>query len=178
MGIRVEVLGKNKVVYFFHWPHPILESMKKTTPTRARPTKTKIRAAFHAAGLRLTRQRLTIYRELTGRYDHPDVDMLFRAVQPKLRKISVFTVYRTMNALEEAGLVWRVTTWKGHARYDGHVVAHAHFLCERCGKIMDIEAGDVSALCKRVSGEHGQVQRVDLMFYGEEADCAAEQGAS
>lgn len=152
--------------------------MKKSKCPRARQNKAQLRAKFHAAGLRLTRQRQTIYRELTGRYDHPDVDMLFRAVQPKLRKISVFTVYRTMNVLEEAGLVWRVTTWKGHARYDGHVVAHAHFLCERCGKIMDIEAGDVSGLCERVTGEHGQVRRVDLMFYGEEADCATNQSVS
>lgn len=152
--------------------------MKKTKSTRARLNKAQLRAMLHAAGLRLTRQRQTIYRELTGRYDHPDVDMLFRAVQPKIRKISLFTVYRTMNVLEEAGLVWRVTTWKGHARYDGNVAAHAHFLCETCGKITDIEAGDVSGLCARVAGEHGQVRRVDLMFYGEEADCTANQSVS
>lgn len=152
--------------------------MKKTNPTRVYLRKAKLRTEFHAAGMRLTRQRLTIYRELTGRYDHPDVDMLYRAVKPKIPKISLFTVYRTMNALEGAGLVWRVTTWKGHARYDGNIATHAHFLCERCGKIMDIEAGDVSELCTRVSVDHGLVRRVDLMFYGEEADCTAAKSAS
>jgi Fur family transcriptional regulator, peroxide stress response regulator len=96
--------------------------------------KGELRAAFHRSKMRLTRQRLAIYRELAGRYDHPDVDTLFRAVKPKVPQISLFTVYRTMNALEGAGMVWRVATFKGHARYDGDVETHAHFLCETCGK--------------------------------------------
>lgn len=136
--------------------------------------KAALREAFHAAGMRLTRQRMAIYRELTGRYDHPDVDTLYRAVSPRLPRLSLFTVYRTMNALEDAGMAWRVATWKGHARYDGNVRAHAHFLCESCGRIFDIDVGDVSHLCERVAGETGKVRRVDLMFYGEGPICSTE----
>ena len=91
----------------------------------------QLRSTFNAAGLRLTKQRLLICRELAGRCDHPDVERVYRAVKPRLRQISLFTVYRTMNALESAGMAWRVATWKGHARYDGNVQAHAHFLCEK-----------------------------------------------
>jgi Fur family transcriptional regulator, peroxide stress response regulator len=135
--------------------------------------KAALREAFHAAGMRLTRQRLAIYRELTGRYDHPDVDSLFRSVKPKVPQLSLFTVYRTMNALEGAGMVRRVATWKGHARYDGDVQTHAHFLCESCGKITDIDVGDMSELCSRVAGSEGEIRRVDLMFYGEGPVCGA-----
>lgn len=137
--------------------------------------KAVLREAFHAAGMRLTRQRLAIYRELTGRHDHPDVDMLYRSVKPKIPQISLFTVYRTMNALENAGMVWRVSTWKGHARYDGIVDTHAHFLCESCGKIIDIDVGDLSGLCNKVAGDQGWVRRVDLMFYGTGPICSAKQ---
>ena len=72
--------------------------------------KSELRSAFHAAGMRLTRQRQAIFRELESRYDHPDVEHLFHAVKPRIPQISLFTVYRTMNALESAGMVWRVAT--------------------------------------------------------------------
>jgi Fur family transcriptional regulator, peroxide stress response regulator len=142
--------------------------------------KAALRTVFHAAGMRLTRQRLAIYRELTGRFDHPDVDTLYQAVRPRIPQISLFTVYRTMNALEDAGMVWRVATWKGHARYDGNVHTHGHFLCEKCGMIHDIELDeqDMAPLCQKVAGDRGAVRRVDVMFYGEGPICSAAHEAS
>lgn len=134
--------------------------------------KAALHAAFHRAGMRLTRQRLAIYRELEGRCDHPDVEHLFKAVKPRIPQISLFTVYRTVNALESAGMVWRVTTWKGHARYDGNVDTHSHFLCETCGKIDDV-AGDAAGRIGVLSGMPGTVRRVDVMISGECAACAA-----
>ena len=136
------------------------------------------RMAFHAAGMRVTRQRTAIYRELMGRYDHPDVEMLYKAVRPRMSNLSLFTVYRTVNALETAGMVRRVATWKGHARYDGNVETHAHFLCETCGRIVDVDVGDVSDLCRRVEGNTGKVSRVDVMFYGEGPICQGEHAAA
>ena len=133
--------------------------------------KAALHAAFHRAGMRLTRQRLAIYRELEGRCDHPDVEHLFKAVKPRIPQISLFTVYRTVNALESAGMVWRVTTWKGHARYDGNVDTHSHFLCETCGKIDDV-AGDAADRIGVLSGMPGTVRRVEVMISGECAACA------
>ena len=134
--------------------------------------------AFHAAGMRVTRQRTAIYRELMGRYDHPDVEMLYTAVKPHIANLSLFTVYRTVNALEAAGMVRRVATWKGHARYDGNVETHAHFLCETCGRIVDVDVGDVGDLCRRVAGDTGKVSRVDVMFYGKGPICQGEHAVS
>ncbi len=136
----------------------------------------QLRSAFNAAGLRLTRQRLLICRELAGRYDHPDVEHLFQAVKPRLRQISLFTVYRTMNALEAVGMAWRVTTFKGHARYDGNVQAHAHFLCEKCGHIDDVDTQ--GAACHELAAHaqqcvKGRVRRVEMMIIGECEACRA-----
>ena len=142
-------------------------------------TDRQLRSAFNAAGLRLTKQRLLICRDLAGRYDHPDVERLYRAVKPRLRQISLFTVYRTMNALEAAGMVRLVATWKGHARYDGNVEAHAHFLCEKCGRIDDVdtqgachEMPELARKCVK-----GSVHRVEMMIVGECADCLAAPAA-
>ena len=138
-------------------------------------TDAQLRSSFNAAGLRLTRQRLLICRDLAGRYDHPDVERVYRAVKPRLRQISLFTVYRTMNALEAAGMVRRVATWKGHARYDGNVEAHAHFLCEKCGRIDDVDTHgachEMPELARKCVA--GTVRRVDMMIVGECAACLA-----
>ena len=142
-------------------------------------TDAQLRRTFNAAGLRLTRQRLVICRELANRCDHPDVERLYRAVKPRLRRISLFTVYRTMNALESAGMAWRVATCKGHSRYDGNVEAHAHFLCEKCGRIDDVdtqgachEMPELARKCVK-----GSVHRVEMMIVGECADCLAAPAA-
>ena len=133
----------------------------------------QLRSAFNAAGLRLTRQRLLICRELAGRCDHPDVERIYRAVKPRLRQISLFTVYRTMNALESAGMARRVATWKGHARYDGNVQTHAHFLCEKCGRIDDVESGENEAGVQVFAGVKGEVRRAEVMLIGACEACVA-----
>lgn len=152
-----------------------MESADQSSPAvpgRRPLRRANLRAAFHAAGMRLTRQRLAIYRELKSRYDHPDVEHLFRAVKPRVPRISLFTVYRTMNALESAGMVWRVATWRGHARYDANVDVHAHFLCEKCGRIDDVEAGAVS-LPPPPAESGAEIRRVDVMLSGTCGACRA-----
>ena len=136
----------------------------------------RFRGAVNAAGMRMTRQRRTIFKELSGRYDHPDVEQIFQAVKVHIPRLSLFTVYRTMNALESAGLIWRVATWKGHARYDANVDVHAHFLCETCGRIQDVETGELGSLCHLVAGDAGQVRRVSVTFYGEGPLCTHGKG--
>lgn len=150
-------------------------SQIKRGATRKHPTsKKKLRQAFHAAGMRLTKQRLAIYRELESRVDHPAVQQLYLAVKPRMPQISLFTVYRTMNALEAAGMVLRVATWKSHARYDATVAAHAHFLCETCGRIDDVDdqqCPDIMPML--VHGVKGTINRMDIMMTGQCAECAA-----
>ncbi|NCC92478.1 MAG: transcriptional repressor, partial [Opitutae bacterium] len=96
------------------------------------------RGVFHAAGLRMSRMRLAILRALKSRCDHPTIQDLHVAVRQQYPRVSKFTVYRAMNAMEAAGLVRRIAVWKGCVRYDGELTAHAHFLCETCGRVMDV----------------------------------------
>lgn len=147
-------------------------SSKPRRPMR----KSVLHAAFRTAGMRLTRQRLAIFRELEGRFDHPDVERIFHKVKPRIPQISLFTVYRTMNALESAGMVRRVATWKGHARYDAKVEMHAHFLCETCGKIDDVDThGAYHGLQEQARGcvPAHEVRRVDMMISGVCEACVA-----
>lgn len=142
-------------------------------PLRRSMRRQALRGTLHAAGMRLTRQRLAIYRELESRCDHPDVEHIYLAVKPRIPRISLFTVYRTVNALESAGILQRVATWRGHARYDACVDRHAHFLCESCGKIEDVETGDLEFLNDPAGGQARKIRRVDVLFRGEGQTCCS-----
>ena len=133
--------------------------------------KTALRKIFHAAGLRLTRQRLAILRELANRSDHPDVNTLYRALKARMPRLSLFTVYRTMNALEAIGLVRRAADWNGTVRYDARLEPHAHFLCRKCGKIFNLDWSDHFRLGQGLAQNLGRVHQVDLLIHGEETDC-------
>ena len=107
----------------------------------------KLREAFHAAGMRLTRQRLLICRELANRYDHPDVEKIHQAVRTRLKRISLFTVYRTVNLFEEAGLVTKHDFKDGRARFelipDEH---HDHLIDIRSGKVIEFRNEEIEAI--------------------------------
>ncbi len=69
--------------------------------------------ALRSSGLRLTHQRLEVARELAGDDTHPDVESIYRGVRERVPTVSLDTVYRTVAALVEMGLVSRVDATAG-----------------------------------------------------------------
>jgi Fur family peroxide stress response transcriptional regulator len=94
--------------------------------------------ALRSSGLRLTHQRLEVAREIAGDDTHPDVESIYRRVRERVPTISLDTVYRTVAALADLGLVSRVNLTAGATRYDPEVARHHHFVCTRCGLIRDV----------------------------------------
>ncbi len=92
-----------------------------------------------ASGIKITPQRLAIYRELISRKDHPAVEDIYRSLRRKMPGISLPTVYRTLGFFEEKGLIMKVPTVGDKVRYDGNPHPHSHFICTSCGRIMDLE---------------------------------------
>jgi len=86
---------------------------------------------------RNTKQRQLILDEIRKMKTHPTASELFEVVHPKLPKLSISTVYRTLQVLSEIGLVQKLETNGTEARFDGDVSKHFHVRCLRCGKIED-----------------------------------------
>jgi Fur family peroxide stress response transcriptional regulator len=91
------------------------------------------------AGLKLTHQRLEIYREMASCRDHPTAEMIYERIRKRMPTISLDTIYRTLSNFEAHGLTFRVHTSESQAHYDADLSQHHHLVCERCGKIMDFE---------------------------------------
>ncbi len=102
------------------------------------------RELFAKHDLRCTRQRTLVYEALRETDRHPTAEELHRMVSGGDERLSLATVYNTLEALESAGLLRRLPTEDGSARYDADTHPHAHVHLEDTGEIMDVpdELGD------------------------------------
>lgn len=99
--------------------------------------------ALKSRGLRMTPQRLEIIREIAKAKDHPGADTILARVRERVPMLSPDTVYRTLDVLVDAGLISRVFMPRA-TRFDPELKSHHHFICERCGTVIDIETEAVS----------------------------------
>jgi len=87
--------------------------------------------------LKLTSQRKIIAEVLSNSTDHPDVEALYFRANKIDSKISIATVYRTLNLFEQYGLIKKLEIGEGKARYEEFKKANEHF------HLVDIETGDI-----------------------------------
>jgi len=98
------------------------------------------------AGIKLTPQRLEIFRELASSETHPDAEAVLRAVQQRMPMVSLDTVYRTLWLLRDLGLVKTLGPNRDVVRFDVNIDRHHHYVCVRCGLVRDFQSEDFDAL--------------------------------
>ncbi len=113
---------------------------------------------------RSSRKREALREELLGARDHPGAEELYARLRPRFPDLSLGTVYRNLALFREEGSVVCVATVNGQERFDGRTEPHAHFICERCGRVADVP---VTVPPELLSVElPGRVQGCSLTFYG------------
>ena len=90
-------------------------------------------------GSRRTRQRHAILEAVRNTKSHPDVQWVYEEVRRDLPRVSLGTVYRNLDLLARSGIILRIPTIDGLARYDADTSSHSHVACRLCGRIDDIE---------------------------------------
>ncbi len=86
-----------------------------------------VREALERAGCRYTPQREAVLAHLRSVTNHPTVDQVYEAVRRELPRISLATVYNTLELLVERGLIKRLSFGRHAARYDARCEPHYHF---------------------------------------------------
>ncbi len=104
------------------------------------------KAAAKQAGVKLTHQRLEIFREVASSLEHPDAEMVFRAVQARMPTVSLDTVYRTLWTLRDLGIISPLGPRRESVRFDANLTDHHHYVCMRCGLTRDFESTELNAL--------------------------------
>ena len=90
-------------------------------------------------GIRVTAQRLAVYRILAEDMTHPTADSIHARLRESMSSLSQATVYRVLEFLEKEGLVRRVSTTEGVSRFDSKTSWHQHLVCRACGLMTDYE---------------------------------------
>jgi Fur family peroxide stress response transcriptional regulator len=89
--------------------------------------------------LKITPQRIVIYRELHKSKDHPYAEVLYKRVKKNIPDISLDTVNRTLLTFSKIGLVKNVEGYGEPRRYDPDLKNHHHFRCLNCNTIIDFD---------------------------------------
>jgi Fur family peroxide stress response transcriptional regulator len=106
----------------------------------------QFKASARAAGIKLTHQRLEIFRAVASSLDHPSAEAVLRAVQSTTPTVSLDTVYRTLWLLTDLGLLTTLGPRQDSVRFDANVENHHHYVCTRCGLVRDFQSDDLNAL--------------------------------
>ena len=88
-------------------------------------------------GLRVTPQRIEIYKELIKTDEHPSAETLYEKVRKTFPNISFDTVNRTLLTLNDIGVAFIVEGSGDVRRFDGGTEKHQHFKCINCKRILD-----------------------------------------
>lgn len=133
----------------------------------------RFEASCREAGLKLTHQRMEIYRELALSADHPSAETLYKRLKERMPTISPDTVYRTLATFNRYGLAHKVETGESLARFEAAGEQHHHLICRQCSEIVDFlwESVDEMELPRQVEG-WGKIESRHVVVYGKCGKCS------
>ncbi|MCB1155339.1 MAG: transcriptional repressor [Deltaproteobacteria bacterium] len=132
--------------------------------------------ACRKAGVKLTHQRLEIFREMAQTVDHPDAESVYNSVRERVPTVSMDTVYRTLWMLNDLGLVKTLGQAHERTRFDANLKRHHHFVCVRCGLTRDFYSDELDELDVRAATRDvGQVVSTLVEVHGVCNECAQKE---
>lgn len=132
-----------------------------------------ITGIFREKKLKLTPQRIAVYRYLQSTKEHPSAETIYKALQEDYPTMSLATVYKALKTLVEVNLIQEINVGEGNFRYDGNVCSHPHIQCLNCGKVDDIEGICFSELNSKVKTyTNYEVLGNQVYFYGICSSCS------
>ncbi|MHA1569475.1 MAG: Fur family transcriptional regulator [Alphaproteobacteria bacterium] len=128
------------------------------------------------AGVKLTHQRIEIFREVAQTGDHPDAEAVYRGVRKRIPTVSLDTVYRTLWMLNDFGLINTLGPSRERTRFDANLKNHHHFVCTRCGLTQDFYSDEFDRMRPPKSlKEFGKVESTHVEVRGVCRQCAKRQ---
>ena len=119
-------------------------------------------------GLSITQPRVAILTYLMNHHTHPIVDSIYKNLREAYPNLSRTTVYNTIKALKECGLIQMFNIDDKHICVDEDTTPHAHLLCEKCGRVYDLP---LQGLAQRRMIDGCQINEVHQYYKGICKDC-------
>ena len=84
-------------------------------------------------------------------YSHMTAEQIFAALRQTYPKVVLATVYNNLNRLWEEGRVRKISVEGMPDRYD-RIQRHDHLVCKQCGRLLDIDLGDLTKQLEKKAG--------------------------
>ncbi len=122
---------------------------------------------------RNTVQKQLVRRVVLASCDHPTAESVYLSARRELPTISLGTVYRVLHELVEDGEVVEIPVIP--SRFDKTLSAHAHLVCEKCGKVYDVPLDVDKVLGAADKGSAHRLTGATVTFQGICESCSAQQ---
>ena len=111
---------------------------------------TELRQTLHRKGLRMTPQRQLVLDAVSD-LGHATPEAVCGRVQETAPAVNITTIYRTLDLLEQLGIVRHTHLGHGAPTYATARHSHVHLVCHRCGAVDEIDAEVLDALSEELS---------------------------
>jgi Fur family ferric uptake transcriptional regulator len=119
------------------------------------------------AGLKMTGQRKIILKVLDDSEDHPSVEDVYERAREIDSSISMATVYRTLNLLDELNLVVRHEFGENFARYEINTEHHHHLIDVESGEVIEFQNDEIEKMKAEIAKSLGyELVECRLELYG------------
>lgn len=116
---------------------------------------------------RFSKQRKLIYDMIVENPIHPSADVIYSRLRADHPELSLGTVYRNLNVLSEMGAIKKIDSRMKSERYDGRTDDHYHMICEKCGKMFDVETEYQTDLIHEAQRKTSHLLKEhNIIFYG------------
>ena len=133
----------------------------------------RFKAVAREVGVKITHQRLEIFRAVAENPEHPSAESVYRSVQATTPTITLETVHRTLWLLADLGLLNTLGPRHDSIRFDANVDNHHHYVCVRCGLVRDIGRDELKTLTIPESvSRFGKVLNAHVELQGICEDCS------
>ncbi len=114
------------------------------------------------AKLKTTPQRLAILKEIE-RKGHANIEEIYESIKEFFPSISLATIYKNISSLQEERILTQICTHH-KPKFEITKEPHAHFICEKCGEVEDVEMSQV--MLKELAKSYPDFKK-ELYIYGE-----------
>src|SRR5688572_5154649 len=115
----------------------------------------------------LTKQRQAVLQVIRDSDEHLTANAVYEDARRLLPGISFATVYNSLRYLKKEGFIGEITFGTGAARYDRKLTRHDHAICNKCGKLVDLDLAIPDVLVKEASKRSKfEVQSIELTLHG------------
>lgn len=125
----------------------------------------------------LTKHRETVLTVVQSSKDHPTAKQVFDRSLKRDPRLSMATVYNSLNFLTEGGYIRRMEAGEEGVRFDGILARHDHLICRKCGKVEDVDVLPVDKT-RLATFPNFQVEEVTLRVTGLCGQCRKEGKAA